>query len=1053
VACDHLSGQQDRYTALVEGIKVQTMSSATAVAASSWTRNPADLLLSMLYSSRWGMGKRFNQRMSLTVGAGAGNYTVGETVKGPTDDYQFKGIVVSWATATNTLVLNSRQGLPHGTLTGQTSGCARALSSIDNLYGVNSTALYAMKTFCNEIVPDGTAGTTVDDTSASGQKNLFVASTTGFTAGDSICINFEGDRAETNTIASVDTGVKLVLNTNLTYTHTLAQADTVRVGEPRAYFDYVWDGKENAWDAIERVCKTCHVQPVLYGGMLHVIPLKNETPTQFICLGNQELDSLKVQYASVEERPNCLQVAYLDEDLDYRQQHAVVIDPEATANNEQIRKAEIELYGVTRRSQALREARYRLKRLRYVSKVIQFSMGIEHIDFEVGDVRYFAHEVIGAATGSGRIKSSTASTCTLDHPVILTGGEAILVRHADDTTETFTTANAAGEHKVISISPSSWVANPAEDDIYIIGTPPKYRIIAIKPNQEFQAEIQAEEDSASYYTEDFGTIDTFTESTLPDPDEFPPNPTDVTITESNELTETKEIKNWLQVSWERASHELDYACEVYYRMSLGPTRTYGRKLQDGESLANDTLQWPFGVCVYGDYIYFSDSVNHRIMKMSYIDFDYTAKIGSYGSGNDNFKVPMGLWTDGIHLWVADMGNDRVVKRLCSDLSYVDEVGGLGTDDGEFDAPVAIAGNSTHIFVVDQNNHRIQKFLKDLTFVSKIGSEGSGNDQFEHPAGIACSVAGDYIIVADTGNYRIVKRSTVDALTYSAKIGSQGYGTDKFCGPIGVAIDEDDTYFYVTDYGYDPADSPPILYGRLMSRTYSDLSAATAIFPNSASEIGGKAGTGDNQFSQPSHLSADVAHEGVYFIIADRAGHRIMRMAQALNQDWIYAGECRGSYLRLKEPFSVGDYITASVVPRSPSGMKRRPDAGAMDYHVVLGQGTAPFDIPIIYYSVINSTKIRLYWQATTDMYTKYYEVREGVDWMTGAVVAQKLQTTSVELDTLAGVTVTYWVKSMSALGIYCTTAKSIAVNTAWLGISTTHLPGGKATQTVNIKTG
>ena len=79
-------------------------------------------------------------------------------------------------------------------------------------------------------------GSTVDAASAAGQKVLNVTATTAFTAGDKIIINRDGDREEVGDIASIQAGVSVTLVANLTYTHTLAQADVVEIiGKITAY--------------------------------------------------------------------------------------------------------------------------------------------------------------------------------------------------------------------------------------------------------------------------------------------------------------------------------------------------------------------------------------------------------------------------------------------------------------------------------------------------------------------------------------------------------------------------------------------------------------------------------------------------------------------------------------------------------------------------------------------------------------------------------------------------------------------------------------------------
>jgi hypothetical protein len=74
-----------------------------------------------------------------------------------------------------------------------------------------------------------TTATTVDADSSSGQTVLSVAATTMFNVGDRVTINDGGAREESGYIASISAGASITLEDNLTYTHTLAQADAVKV--------------------------------------------------------------------------------------------------------------------------------------------------------------------------------------------------------------------------------------------------------------------------------------------------------------------------------------------------------------------------------------------------------------------------------------------------------------------------------------------------------------------------------------------------------------------------------------------------------------------------------------------------------------------------------------------------------------------------------------------------------------------------------------------------------------------------------------------------------
>ena len=77
-------------------------------------------------------------------------------------------------------------------------------------------------------------GSTVDVDSAAGQPLLSVAATTNFSATDyakgwRVIINRGGPREEERTILSIDAGVSITFDVNLTYAHTQVQADIVEV--------------------------------------------------------------------------------------------------------------------------------------------------------------------------------------------------------------------------------------------------------------------------------------------------------------------------------------------------------------------------------------------------------------------------------------------------------------------------------------------------------------------------------------------------------------------------------------------------------------------------------------------------------------------------------------------------------------------------------------------------------------------------------------------------------------------------------------------------------
>jgi hypothetical protein len=98
----------------------------------------------------------------------------------------------------------------------------------------------------NATASSSTANTTVDENTASGQKVLKVTATTGFAVGRPVLIDKSNinSKREYNTIASIQDGVSLTLEDNLTYAHTAAEGSAVEMG-----WFYNTMGDLRTWDS------------------------------------------------------------------------------------------------------------------------------------------------------------------------------------------------------------------------------------------------------------------------------------------------------------------------------------------------------------------------------------------------------------------------------------------------------------------------------------------------------------------------------------------------------------------------------------------------------------------------------------------------------------------------------------------------------------------------------------------------------------------------------------------------------------------------------------
>lgn len=228
------------------------------------------------------------------------------------------------------------------------------------------------------------------------------------------------------------------------------------------------------------------------------------------------------------------------------------------------------------------------------------------------------------------------------------------------------------------------------------------------------------------------------------------------------------------------------------------------------ALGDGQFYEPWGVAVDGEgTIYVADTWNGRI-QVFMADGSFVRQWGVFaiaqGDANDANALfgPRGLSIDlDGNLLVADTGNKRIIRYRPTG-EYVNQVGGGGVTAGRFEEPSDVAVDPTNgtILVADAWNGRIQRFGSDLVYqsefavpgwagrdvfqkpslaVSRVGTvyatdpatgqivaydptgqvklafagEGGGLNQLNVPNGIRVDLAGNTIVVADSGNSRVV----------------------------------------------------------------------------------------------------------------------------------------------------------------------------------------------------------------------------------------------------------------------------------------------------------
>jgi hypothetical protein len=149
-----------------------------------------------------------------------------------------------------------------------------------------------------------------------------------------------------------------------------------------------------------------------------------------------------------------------------------------------------------------------------------------------------------------------------------------------------------------------------------------------------------------------------------------------------------------------------------------------------------------------------------------------------------------------NVFVLD-GDGNTLRLLDRDGKPAKEIGGPGWGSSQFDRPSGFwARNGIDVYVADYGNHRIQRFDRNLSFVSSLSTRDNAdaNQRFGYPTDVSLSRLGE-LYICDGENSRIVKvnsRSQVEKV-----FGGFDAGKGRLERPSRIEIGPKD-YIYVLD---------------------------------------------------------------------------------------------------------------------------------------------------------------------------------------------------------------------------------------------------------------
>jgi len=278
--------------------------------------------------------------------------------------------------------------------------------------------------------------------------------------------------------------------------------------EKRCTFDAIFDTPTSLWDAALEVCATARAQLVMRGTtIMVVVDDTRATPAQLFSVGNTAVSGFNETFLPMADRAASIEVNYLDAAQDYIRDTLTVVN---TAISEAAaQRSNVGLRGVTRASQAWREAFFRLKRNELLKRSASLSVDIDALACTVGDLIWLQNDVTRWGVGGRAASGSSTTRLQLDQSVTLDAGKVyeLKLRLSDDTLLTRTITTAAGTVSAVDVS-AAFPSAPALYDVWAIGETSKaakeFIVLDITRDGEQRAKLALIEYNASLYGLDSG---------------------------------------------------------------------------------------------------------------------------------------------------------------------------------------------------------------------------------------------------------------------------------------------------------------------------------------------------------------------------------------------------------------------------------------------------------------------------------------------------------------------------------------------------------------------
>lgn len=173
-------------------------------------------------------------------------------------------------------------------------------------------------------------------------------------------------------------------------------------------------------------------------------------------------------------------------------------------------------------------------------------------------------------------------------------------------------------------------------------------------------------------------------------------------------------------------------------------------------------------------------------------FEYHSSIGKFRKASSFYISASGI------IYITDSGSNQVTS-LDTLGNVLESTGGYGWAEETFDDPVDVFATPLSIYVADKNNHRIQRFDRNLNFISSLSTRNRENEEAKFGYPLSCTVSnqGDLYIL-DSENQRVVKFDLFG--NFVQNFGGFDAGNYQLNKPKSMAVSPDNTLYIIDESG-------------------------------------------------------------------------------------------------------------------------------------------------------------------------------------------------------------------------------------------------------------